>query len=85
MSNPGVLIPRLITAATDQGLVSLDDAKARLGIAAGDTSQDDKITRMIADISARVSNYCDRLFPQQVYRDQYRGVCLDWAKPLRCR
>jgi hypothetical protein len=85
MSNPGVLIPRLITPADDQGLITLDDAKLRLGIDPADTSQDDKLTGMIANVSARMSNYCDRLFPQQVYRDQYRGVCLDLMKPLRCR
>jgi hypothetical protein len=85
MSNPGYRISRIITPATDQGLITLDDAKVRLGIDPGDTSQDDKITAMIATVSQRISNYCDRLFPQQVYRDQFRGVALDWQKPLHCR
>lgn len=68
----GYQFTRVITPASSQGLVSLDQAKAALGIALDDTSQDDALTLQINQVSADISSYCDRIFVRQVYRDQFR-------------
>ena len=84
MSNPGYLISRVTTPAQDTGLITLDQAKAILGIPTGDTSQDETIKAMIASVSDGICTYCDRQFVVQGYRDQYRNVSLSWGMPLRC-
>jgi len=85
MSQPGYLITRVVTPAAEMTLVTLDQAKAVLGIDPSDTSHDATLQAQIASVSSAVQNYCDRIFPVQTYRDQYRGVCLDYQKPIRCR
>ena len=80
-------ISRVITPAASFDLVTLDQAKTMLGIDASDTSQDAAIQQNITAVSAAINRYCDRVFVQQVYRDQYRYVC-NWlaaGEPLRTR
>lgn len=80
-------ISRVITPATTFDLVTLDQAKTMLGIDSADTSQDAALQQHITAVSAAIDNYCDRVFVQQVYRDQFRSVCT-WVgagEPLRTR
>jgi hypothetical protein len=67
-------ISRVITPATNFDLVTLDQVKAALGIDPTDTSQDAALQQHITQVSAAIARYCDRVFVQQVYRDQFRAV-----------
>ena len=49
----GYRISRVVTPAASMALVSLDAAKAALGIDAGDTSQDAVLTAQIEALCAR--------------------------------
>ena len=71
----GYVISRVITPATSLALMTLDQAKAALGIPLTDTSQDAAIQQEIDAVSAAIHNYCDRVFVRQSYRDQIRSVC----------
>jgi hypothetical protein len=77
MSRWDYTFSRVVTAASERGLITLDQAKIVLGIDAADTTHDAEITLMIASISAGISTYCDRLFVVQTYRDQYRNASAD--------
>jgi hypothetical protein len=71
----GYVISRVITPATSLALMTLDQAKAALGIDPADTSQDVAIQQEIDAVSAAINNYCDRVFVRQTYRDQIRAIC----------
>ena len=75
-------ITRVITPAASLDLVTLDQAKALLGIAADVTSKDAQISQHISATSAAINNYCDRVFVQQVYRDQVRNAYGGYGEPL---
>lgn len=85
MSRWGYRISRVMTPAASLALVSVDDAKAALGIDPADTSQDATLARQINVVSMAVNNYCDRVFVVQTYRDQLRGACGQWGEPLVTR
>jgi hypothetical protein len=78
-------ITRVITPATSLDLVTLDQAKALLGIDPADTSKDAQISQHIAATSAAINNYCDRIFVQQVYRDQVRNAYGGYGEPFVTR
>lgn len=78
-------ITRVITPAASMALVSVDDAKAALGIEPADTSQDAALTRQIDATSQAINNWCDRVFVVQTYRDQVRNACGDFGEPLVTR
>ena len=78
-------ITTVVTPAASLALVTLDDAKAALGIPAADTSQDATLTRQIEATSAAINNYCDRVFVVQTYRDQVRGAYGWTGEPLVTR
>jgi Phage gp6-like head-tail connector protein len=83
----GYTITRVITPAASLALVTLDQAKAALGIDPADTSQDALIQQEIDAVSGAINNYCDRIFVRQTYRDQIRRAC-DWlgtGRPLETR
>ena len=69
----GYRITRVITPAESLALVSVDQAKAALGIDIADTSQDAALQAQIDSVSAAVNNWCDRVFVVQTYRDQIRN------------
>lgn len=73
-------ISRVITPAPSFDLVTVDQVKATLGIETADTSQDAALLQHIAAVSAAINRYCDRVFVQQVYRDQFR-VVRNWLPP----
>jgi hypothetical protein len=80
-------ISRLITPAASLALITLDQAKAALGIDPADTSQDAALTQQIDQVSRAIDNYCDRIFVRQGYTDQYRYV-YNWlasGEPLLTR
>lgn len=83
----GYRISRVTTPATSLALITLAQAKAVLGVALDDTSQDAAITQQIDQVSAAINNHCDRVLPRQEYEDQFRSVCarLDRGEPLRTR
>lgn len=86
-ANPRYSITRVITPADSMELITLDQAKAALGIPPTDTSQDAKLTAQIASVSAAVNNYCNRVFVVQTYQDQLRYVT-NWlypGQPIRTR
>jgi hypothetical protein len=78
-------ITQVVTPATSLALVSLDDAKAALGIDPADTSQDAALARQIDATSTAINNWCDRIFVVQTYRDQLRNACGYFGEPLVTR
>jgi hypothetical protein len=81
----GYRITRVITPAASLALVSVDDAKAALGIDPADTSHDAQLAQQIDAVSMAVNNYCDRIFVIQTYQDQLRNACGQWGEPLVTR
>lgn len=82
---PLYVISRVITPATSQGLITLDQAKVVLGVPDTDTSQDAIITTQIDAVSAAISNYCDRIFVVQTYRDTISQLAMTYGQPLLSR
>jgi hypothetical protein len=79
-TNPRYQITRVITPADSLALITLDQAKAALGIDPADTSQDAKLQQQIDAVSAAIDNWCDRIFVRQTYRDQFR-YAFNWLNP----
>lgn len=79
-TNPRYHLTRVITPATSMSLVTLDEAKAALGIPLDDTSQDAALTMQIEAVSVAVNNYCNRVFVVQTYQDQFRYLT-NWLYP----
>jgi len=85
MSRWGYRFTRVVTPAASLALVSVDQAKAALGIDASDTSQDAALSAQIDAVSAAINNWCDRVFAVQTYRDQLRNACGWYGEPLVVR
>jgi len=81
----GYRITRVVTPAASVALVTLDQAKAALGIPIENTSQDAALSAQIDSVSAAINNYCNRIFAVQEYTDQIRNVCGYWGEPLVTR
>lgn len=80
-------ITRVVTPTESMALVTLEQAKAALGIAPEDTSQDAALQLQIDAVSVAVNNYCGRIFAVQTYQDTLRYVA-QWlyaGEPLRTR
>jgi hypothetical protein len=67
-------ISRTVVPAGSLALVTVEQAKATLGIDAADTSQDTALAALIDHVSAAIHRYIDRILVQQGYRDQFRYV-----------
>jgi len=67
-------LTRVITPAASLDLVTLAQAKAMLGVAPEDTTQDAQIQQHISSCSLAINNFCDRIFVVQGYRDQVRNA-----------
>lgn len=78
-------ITRVITPAESLALVTLDQAKAALGLDPSDTSQDALLTQQISSVSLAISNWCDRIFAVQGYQDQIRNAYGCLGEPLVTR
>ena len=79
-TNPRYRMTRVITPAASMALVTLDEAKAALGIPLEDTSQDANLAMQIEAVSVAVNNYCNRVFVVQTYQDQFRYLT-NWLYP----
>jgi hypothetical protein len=75
----------VITPAKSKALITIAQAKDALSIPADDTTNDSAIGQLIAQISAAIEHYCDRVFAVQTYRDQITYPCLSYGEPLRIR
>ena len=78
-------ISRTIVPAASLALVTVEQAKATLGIDAADTGQDTALAALIGQVSAAIHRYIDRILVQQGYRDQFRYVA-NWmfvGEPLQ--
>jgi len=75
----------VVTPAESLALITLEEAKLALGIAPEDTTQDAALAMQIDAVSAAVSNYCNRTFAVQTYRDQIRGHCGGFGEPISTR
>jgi hypothetical protein len=78
-------ITRVVIPAATLDLVTLDQAKAMLGIAPADTTQDAQIAQHIAASSLAINHMCNRIFAVQTYRDQVRGAYGCWGEPFVTR
>jgi hypothetical protein len=78
-------ITRVITPAASLDLVTLDDAKAMLGIPPADTSHDEQIQQHISASSLAINHMCNRIFAVQTYRDQVRNAYGCWGEPFVTR
>lgn len=79
-TNPRFQITRVVTPASSMALVTLDEAKAALGIPPADTSQDAALTAQIEAVGVAANNYCNRIFAVQTYQDTFRYVT-NWLYP----
>ena len=79
-TNPRFQITRVVTPASSMALMTLDEAKAALGIPLDDTSQDAALTMQIEAVSVAANNYCGRVFVVQTYQDTLRYVT-NWLYP----
>ena len=62
-------ITTIITPALSADLVDLDAAKDELKLPASDTQHDAFLTRAIAQVSAAIASYCNRVFAAETVRD----------------
>src|SRR5262245_10842451 len=65
---------KVITAATNFDFLTLDEAKLYLGIATGDTSQDEWLQMMISINSAYIAEVCNRTFAEEEVEETWREV-----------
>lgn len=71
----------IITPAACLDLTVLETAKQELGIAPGDTSQDDNITVLIKQASGIVAAYCDQVFgAEEVEEIFFADYPAEWAR-----
>ena len=81
----------VVDAASSYDLIDLDTVKDELGIPPEDTSQDAKIQRWITATSARLSNICGVVFPEENVSEVFRLIGNWWGGgspygvPLRLR
>lgn len=77
-------IETVIEAAESLALTDLATVKDELGIAADETSKDARLARYIDQASAQAHSYCNRIFPVQTYRNEFRltGRHLKYGEPL---
>lgn len=61
----------IFAAAETYSLVKLDVAKDELGVAIDDSSQDDRISRYIAEASSIVASACRRVFPVEGVTERF--------------
>lgn len=71
-------IDTVLVPAESLALVPLDVVKEELGIAVDDTSQDARLNRYIAQVSAQIHAYTQRIFPLQTYRNEFFR---EWGDP----
>jgi hypothetical protein len=63
----------VVTPATSAALVSLEAAKAELGLPAADTSQDETLRRVIGRASTLIARHCNQVFARETLRETFRA------------
>ena len=63
----------VVTPATSGALVSLEAAKAELGLPVDDTSQDQTLRRVIGRASALIARHCNQAFARETLRETFRA------------
>jgi hypothetical protein len=67
-------ITKVVDAATNFDLLTLDEAKLLLGIALTDTSQDEIVTTLITSFSRMISTLCNRTFARETVIETWREM-----------
>src|SRR4051794_15783523 len=68
------IIIKIITPAVDFALLTLDELKIMLGIAANDTTHDPQLQQDIDWYSATVSQITNRVFAKETVRETWRDL-----------
>jgi len=69
MAMPLDTLTTIVTAALSPDLVDLDAMKDELRIGSADTEHDAFLARAITQVSAAITNYCNRVFAAETVRD----------------
>lgn len=77
------VLTTLVTAPTASNLTSLANIKDDLDIPDPDTSNDKRLARYIAEESASISNYCNRIFGLATWQDEFRPQRGIWGEGVR--
>jgi len=76
---------KILQPATSYALITLEDAKIYLGIAATDTSQDIQLQMLIDMNSDTIAQMCNRVFGKEKVRETWRCVGLVCCPDGSCR
>jgi hypothetical protein len=77
------LFTTVLTLAVTRDLIVLADLREQLRVNPNDTSNNAWWSKVISRTSRQAERYCDRIFPQQGYRDTFRGnFSADIGEPL---
>jgi hypothetical protein len=77
------LYTTIVTPALERNLVSLDDLREQLRVRPGDVANDAWLTKVIARASMAAERYCNRIFSQQTYTDNFLvGATGSTGEPL---
>lgn len=66
------VLTTLVTAPASSALTTLANVKDELDIPSTDTSNDNRLTRFIAEESASIARYCNRIFGLATWQDEFR-------------
>jgi hypothetical protein len=66
-----IVVPSVISGATDDNLIDLDEIKSELKIDPDDTSNDVWLERTIGQVSRSISSYCNRRFHVERMQDAF--------------
>lgn len=77
------VLTTLITAPLSASLTTLANIKDDLDIPDADTSNDKRLTRYIAEESAAIANYCNRIFGLATWQDDFRPERGIWGEGTR--
>ena len=75
-------ITTVVTPAPSRDLTTLADVREQLSIRSNDTAQDAWLAKVISRASAQAEKYCNRIFAQQDYQDQFGAMSCDTGTPL---
>lgn len=64
-------ISKVVSPATSQALISLATVKRDIGIASGDTTNDDILGDLISRVSVQIAQYCNRPLVSETVEDTF--------------
>jgi hypothetical protein len=77
------ILSTLITKPASAALTTLANVKDELDLKTGDTSNDDRLDRFIAEESAHIARYCNRIFGLATWLDEFRPQRGVWGEGVR--